>query len=515
MTSKMWDHAEHVDTLIMGAGLSGIGLAYYMKRDCPEKTFAILEARERSGGTWDLFRYPGIRSDSDLFTFGYEFKPWEDKKSIADGQSILSYIRETAAEHNIDQHIRYQQKVVRANWCSEKSIWEVTIQDTALEGSLPKYLTCRWLFSAAGYYNYDAGYTPDLPNLNAFAGQVIHPQHWPENIDYKDKKVVIIGSGATAVTLLPAMANETSHITMLQRTPSYIMSMPQQDVIANLLRKLLPSKLAYRLTRKKNIKIARAVWRFCKKFPTLARKIIRSSNKRALPKNFPIDTHFNPPYNPWDQRLCAVPDGDLFKAIDQGKGSVVTDHIESFVPNGIALKSGNTLEADIVITATGLDVQLFGGIELRIDDQPIDLSKTVAFKGMMLSGIPNFAFAIGYTNSSWTLKVGLLCEHFCRLLNFMDQSDHTSCRAELPAPNMPTRPLLDFGAGYVKRVIDQLPRQGFDAPWYMSMDYNVDLKNLREGPITDSNLVFDKQQIQPKPEIENSAPSMTPMRKAS
>ena len=498
MADVNWSKVEQVDTVIIGAGLSGIGLAYYMQRDCPKKSYIILEAREQSGGTWDLFKYPGIRSDSDLFTFGYEFKPWEDDKAIADGPSILSYIRETASENNIERHIRYQQKVVKANWDSENSIWQVTIQhspsadtDNAEPGL--SYMTCNWLFSAAGYYNYDQGYTPELQNIKAFDGEVVHPQHWPKDLDYRDKNVVIIGSGATAVTLLPAMADKTKHITMLQRTPTYIMSLPQKDPIANFLRKLLPSKIAYGLTRKKNISIARAIWTFCQKFPNVARKIIRYTNKRMLPKGYPVDEHFSPPYNPWDQRLCAVPDGDLFNVIQDGKASVVTDHIETFTQKGIALKSGRALEADIVITATGLDIQLFGGMEFLIDNSPVDLSKAVTFKGMMLSGIPNFAFAIGYTNASWTLKVGLLCEHFCRMINHMDANSHKSCEAELPSADMPTRPLLDFGAGYVQRVIDQLPRQGLEAPWYMSMDYKVDAKNLRYGPLLDENLVFDKQ----------------------
>lgn len=480
----------HVHTLIIGAGLSGIGLAYYMQRDCPNKRYMILESREKSGGTWDLFKYPGIRSDSDLFTFGYEFKPWEDKKAIADGSSILSYIRETASENNIDQHIRYGRKVQSANWNSEQQVWHVVIERTQDNTTTIEEMTCNWLFSAAGYYNYDQGYTPSFENIDAFEGQVIHPQHWPEDLDYSNKKVVIIGSGATAVTLLPAMAEKSKHITMLQRTPTYVMSLPEKDPIANFLRAILPSKLAYRLTRKKNISIARVVWKFCQRFPNLARKFIRNSNKKLLPEYYPVDRHFNPPYNPWDQRLCAVPDGDLFKVIGQGKASVVTDHIKYFTPKGISLTSGQELEADIVVTATGLNVQLFGGIKLLIDDKPVNFAETIAYKGMMLSGIPNFAFAIGYTNSSWTLKVGLLCEHYCRLINHMSQNGHAVSCPQLPTPDMPTRPLLDFGAGYIQRVLKDLPRQGHEAPWYMSMDYRVDLKNLRHGPVTDTNLKF-------------------------
>jgi len=480
--------AKHVHTLIVGAGLSGIGLAYYMQRDCPDKSYLILESRQRSGGTWDLFKYPGIRSDSDLFTFGYEFKPWEDKKAIADGQDILKYIRETASENKIDQHIRYGRKVLSANWSSQEQCWTVQIEHSNSHVKTIEEVSCNWLFSAAGYYNYDKGYTPEFPEIEHFKGQVIHPQHWPEDLDYQGKNVVIIGSGATAVTLLPAMTDKTKHITMLQRTPTYVMSMPQSDPIANVLRALLPKRLAYKLTRNKNINISRLIWRLCQRFPKFARKIIRHSNKSLLPKNYPVDQHFNPPYNPWDQRLCAVPDGDLFNAISDGKASVVTDTIKRFNEEGIELASGETLKSDIVVTATGLNVQLFGGIKLHVDNKPVDLSDTVAYKGMMLSGIPNFAFAIGYTNSSWTLKVGLLCEHYCRLIKHMSDNNQAAACPELPSPTMPTRPLLDFGAGYVQRVLKDLPRQGFEAPWYMSMDYKVDLKNLRHGPVTDENL---------------------------
>ena len=491
MTDIKQMKTEHFDTVIIGAGLSGIGLAYYMQRDCPSKKYVILESRESSGGTWDLFKYPGIRSDSDLYTFGYEFKPWKDKKAIADGASILSYIRETADENNIDQHVRYQHKVLKSNWNSKKSIWEVSILNGA--DNTTTTMTCNWLFSAAGYYNYDEGYTPDFSNLNQFKGRVIHPQHWPEDLDYENKKVVIIGSGATAVTLLPAMADKCKHITMLQRTPTYVMSVPEQDPIANLVKKFLPEEKAYELIRKKNIAIQRLVWKLCQKYPRFARKIIRKNNEKLLPKDFAIDEHFNPPYNPWDQRLCAVPDGDLFNSIKSGKASVVTDQIDSFTESGLKLKSGKELDADIVITATGLNVQLFGGIQLEIDNEKVDTSKAVVYKGMMLSGIPNFAFAIGYTNSSWTLKVGLLCEYFCKLNNYMDAAGFKRCEAELPSSNIPTRPLLDFGAGYIQRVLKDLPRQGLEAPWYMSMDYKVDLDSLRHGPLIDSQLTFDKE----------------------
>lgn len=481
---------EHTDVLIIGAGLSGIGAAYYLQRDQPGKSFVILESRGASGGTWDLFRYPGIRSDSDLHTFGYEFKPWVNDKAIADGPDILAYLRETAAENGIDRHIRYHRKVVSAAWSSADARWTVQVQHT--DTGETHTIVCKWLFSAAGYYRYDQGFTPRFEGIEQFKGQVIHPQHWPEDLNYRGKRVVVIGSGATAVTLIPSMAKEAQHVTMLQRTPTYVMTLPAKDPIANLARKLLPADKAYAFARRKNIGLQRGIWRFCQKYPKAARRIIRFVNKASLPKDYPVDVHFNPPYNPWEQRLCAVPDGDLFKSIKAGKASVVTDHIDTFTAGGIRLKSGQELPADIIVTATGLNLQLFGGITLTVDGEPVDLSKKVAFKGMMLSDLPNFAFIVGYTNSSWTLKVGLLCEHFCRLLAHMDQHGHAVVRPRLPSPDMPTRPLLDFGAGYVQRALAHLPRQGTSGPWVMAMDPNHDAQVLRHGPIEDPCLVFDK-----------------------
>ena len=480
---------EHTDVLIIGAGLSGIGAAYYLQRDQPGKSFVILESRGASGGTWDLFRYPGIRSDSDLHTFGYEFKPWVNDKAIADGPDILAYLRETASENGIDRHIRYHRKVTSAAWSSEDARWTVQVQRS--DTGETQTMTCKWLFSAAGYYRYDQGFTPRFDGIENFKGQVIHPQHWPEDLNYRGKRVVVIGSGATAVTLIPSMAKEAEHVTMLQRTPTYVMTLPAKDPIANLARKLLPADKAYAFARRKNIGLQRGIWRFCQKYPNAARRIIRFVNKVSLPKDYPVDVHFNPPYNPWEQRLCAVPDGDLFKTIKAGKASVVTDHIDTFTAGGIRLKSGQELPADIIVTATGLNLQLFGGIQLTVDGEPVDLSKKVAFKGMMLSDVPNFAFIVGYTNSSWTLKVGLLCEHFCRLLAHMDQHGYAVVRPHLPSPDMPTRPLLDFGAGYVQRALGHLPRQGTTGPWVMAMDPNHDSQVLRHGPVEDPCLKFD------------------------
>lgn len=499
MTVHSLPQADHVEVLIIGAGISGIGAARYLQKEHPGKSYQILEARNDLGGTWDLFRYPGIRSDSDLYTFGYEFKPWTQEKAIADAGSILQYLRETATEHGIDRRIVYGQRVISANWRSGLAHWEVVVESAA--SGQRRTVTCRWLFSAGGYYRYDEGFTPRFEGLERFKGQLVHPQHWPEDLDYSGKRVLVIGSGATAVTLVPAIAPKAAHVTMLQRTPTYVLNLPSRDPIAHALRRLLPEKLAYALVRYKNVSLSRGIWRFCQRFPQAARKLIRYFNRISLPEGYPVDEHFNPPYNPWDQRVCAVPDGDLFKALSNGSASIVTDHIETFTERGVRLKSGRELEADIVVTATGLNVQLFGGIALAKDGHPVKLSQTVAYKGMMLSGVPNFAFAVGYTNSSWTLKVGLLCEHFCRLLAHMDAKGYAVCQPSAP-PDMPTRPLLDFGAGYVQRVLDQLPHQGPGEPWVMSMDYFQDVKLLRKGPVTDKALSFSSVPAsQPVPSI--------------
>ncbi len=479
---------EHLDVLIVGAGLSGIGAAYYLQREHPSRTYAIVEARGATGGTWDLFRYPGIRSDSDLHTFGYEFKPWTSEKSIAGASDILAYLRETAAEHGIDRKIRFHQKVHGASWSTAEARWLVDIEHT--ETGERSTLSCRWLFCAGGYYRYDEGFTPRFEGRERFAGPIVHPQHWPEHLDHAGKRIVVIGSGATAVTLVPALAETAAHVTMLQRTPSYILPTPSVDPVATLAKRLFSKERAHALIRRKNIAMQRAVWTFCQRFPQAAKRAIRWINAKQLPPDFPIDEHFNPPYGPWDQRLCAVPDSDLFKVITSGKASVVTDHVETFTERGVLLKSGRELEADIIVTATGLNLLLLGGMTLTVDGTPVRPAETVAFKGMMLSGVPNFAIAIGYTNSSWTLKIGLLCEHFCRLLAHMDARGFTICRAELTDAAMPTRPLLDFGAGYIKRSLDALPRQGTDAPWLTSMHYHADVKLLRTDRVDDPHLVF-------------------------
>ncbi|NEA46267.1 NAD(P)/FAD-dependent oxidoreductase [Streptomyces sp. SID10815] len=481
---------EHLDVLVIGAGISGIGAGRYLRTELPAKSFAILEARQASGGTWDLFRYPGIRSDSDLHTFGYEFKPWRDEQSIADAPRILSYLRETVRENGLDAHIRYHHKVLGASWSSAEARWTVDVERTDTGERVR--LTAGWIFCAGGYYRYDEGFTPSFPGRDRFTGPVVHPQHWPEDLDYAGKRVVVIGSGATAVTLVPAMAGAAAHVTMLQRTPSYVLPVPREDVIANALKKYLGQRRGYALTRRKNIAQQRVVWRLCQKYPKAARRLIRWVNARQLPAGYAVDTHFNPPYDPWDQRLCAVPDGDLFRAIRGGSASVVTDRIASFTETGVLLESGRELPADVVVTATGLNVQAFGGARLTVDGREVRLPDTVAYKGMMLSGVPNFAYAIGYTNSSWTLKIGLLCEHLCRLLAHMDAHGYDVCRPEPADPRMPTRPFLDFGAGYIQRAVDALPRQGDRMPWLTSMDYRDDVRLLRADDVTDPELRFSR-----------------------
>jgi monooxygenase len=479
---------DHVDVLIVGAGLSGIGTAWHLHDKLPAKTYAILEARDASGGTWDLFRYPGIRSDSDLSTFAYAFKPWTGEQAIADGPEILRYIRETATDAGIDDHIRYGHKVVRAAWSSDAARWTVEIE-RAGEGDTVT-MTANWLFGASGYYRYDEGFTPRFPGSEDFRGQLVHPQHWPEDLEVEGKRVLVIGSGATAVTLVPALAAQGAHVTMLQRSPSYVMSLPSRDVIADKLRKWFGDERGHELTRRKNIFQQRKVYAFCQKHPKAARRLIRKLTAKQLPEHVDVDTHFNPKYDPWDQRLCAVPNGDLFKALRKGQAEIVTDGIDTFTATGVRLASGGDLAADIIVTATGLNLLIFGGIELEVDGTPVSVPDAMAFRGMMLSNVPNFAFAIGYTNSSWTLKVDLVCEHLCRLLAYMDTRGLAAAMPVNDDPAMPTRPLLDFSAGYVQRALDQLPKQGPAEPWQLPMDYRTDVENLRNGAIEDPALRF-------------------------
>jgi monooxygenase len=478
---------EHVDVLIVGAGLSGIGAAHHLRERCPNKSIVLLEAREAIGGTWDLFRYPGIRSDSDMYTFGYRFRPWTGDKTLADGPSILQYIRDTAAEAGIDRLIRFGHRVVRGEWSSKTERW--TIHAEASDSDQPVVLTASFVFNCSGYYRFDRGYTPDFPHLDDFAGTIVHPQHWPEDLDYAGKKVVVIGSGATAVTLVPAMAKTAGHVVMLQRSPTYVASLPATDAVAITLRNWLPETLAYRLTRWKNVARSIYIYEMSQRWPEKVKDYLRSELMAQLPDGYPVDVHFKPRYDPWDQRLCAVPDGDLFAAIREDRASVVTDTIEGFTKRGILLASGKELEADIIVTATGFTLQMLGGATLFVDGEQVVFSEHMAYKGMMLSDVPNSAFTIGYTNSSWTLKADLVSEYVCRLLNYMDTEGYTVL-VPLGDPAMKGQPLLDFGAGYVRRSIEQLPQQGETWPWRLRMNYAADVLSLRFGPVDDGTMAF-------------------------
>ena len=479
---------SHFDVLVVGAGLSGIGAAYHLQTRCPGKTFAILEGRERMGGTWDLFRYPGIRSDSDMYTLGYRFRPWTNPKAIADGPSILAYIRDTAAMHGIDGKIRYGHRVERARWSSRDARWTVEVREVATGETL--VFTCGFLFMCAGYYDYAAGYTPDFPGIERFRGRVVHPQQWTPDIDYEGKRVVIIGSGATAVTLVPAMAKLAAHVTMLQRSPTYILTLPEQDAFANWLREHLSSEAAYAITRWKQIALAMATYNFCRRFPERSKKILVGLAKRAMGENVQMDEHLTPTYSPWDQRLCFVPDGDLFDAVREGRASIVTDHIDTFTETGLALKSGDKLDADLIVTATGLKLKFLGGAELEVDGRRVELSKTMTYKGMMCSDVPNVAFAVGYTNASWTLKCDLTSEYVCRLLNYMTAHGYTQACPRRSDPALKEEPLFDFSSGYVQRSIRDLPRQGSFAPWKLYQNYALDLMTLRHAPIADGAMEF-------------------------
>jgi len=480
---------EHFDVLIVGAGLSGIGAGYHLQTECPGKSYVILEGRDAIGGTWDLFRYPGIRSDSDMYTLGYNFRPWREAKAIADGPSILQYVRDTARENGIDKKVRFHHRVMRAQWSSEEARWIVEAERS--DTNEPLQFSCNFLFMCSGYYDYANGYLPEFPNADAFAGKLIHPQHWPDNLDYEGKRVVVIGSGATAVTLAPAMAEKAAHVTMLQRSPTYIVSRPSEDTLANSLRQKLPAMLAYQITRWKNVLLGMWFFRLARRKPEKVKAGIIGLIHKQLGPDYDVATHFTPRYNPWDQRLCLVPDGDLFREINAGRMSIVTDHIERFTQSGIKLKSGEELQADIIVTATGLQMKLFSGLEVSVDGTRIDLAKTMSYKGMMFSGVPNFAAAFGYTNASWTLKADLTCEYVCRLLRYMDRRGYRQCMPKRD-PSVAELPWLDFTSGYVQRALHQLPRQGAKKPWRLYQNYARDLMALRFGSVKDGAMQFSK-----------------------
>lgn len=494
---------EHFDVLIMGAGLSGIGAAHHLQKHCPSKSYIILEQRERIGGTWDLFRYPGVRSDSDMLTMSYSFRPWTHPKAIAPGNDIREYITATAREENVDRHIRFRHRIKTAAWSSQDAKWTIDAVRTLPDGRDERVtLTCSFLFSCAGYYRYSAGYTPEFPGASRFRGRLVHPQAWPEDLDYAGKCVVIIGSGATAVTLLPAIAEAASHVTMLQRSPTYVVSIPGRDVIADWFRRHLPAACAFRIGRWKNIALMMYFYQLARVRPDYMKATILKGIRNALGADYDVATHFTPRYNPWEQRLCLVPDADMFRAIKMGRASVVTDHIETFTESGIQLKSGKQLEADIIITATGLALEAFGGIGLTVDGRSVDIGKTLAYKGVMISGVPNFASIFGYINASWTLKADLISIYVCRLLKLMDRKN---VRQATPTKRdeTGTAPFVEkFSSGYIQRAVASWPKQGAKPPWRVYQNYLRDTISLKWAPVDSGALEFSN----PRQDSHHPAP---------
>lgn len=475
--------------IIIGAGLSGIGAAYRLQTRCPEKRYIILEARADIGGTWNLFRYPGIRSDSDMATMSYPFRPWKEAEVIASGSSILAYVRETAQDFGIDRNIRFSQRVLSARWSSEDARW--TLEAKSDSGEIVRY-TCDFLYGCTGYYHYDAGYEPGFPGSERFQGRIVHPQKWPDDLDYAGKRVVVIGSGATAVTLVPAMSEKAAHVTMLQRSPSYVLSLPQHDPVARLIKHILPLRTALQVVRWKNVLINMAIFQISRRAPNFARRVLRDGAAKDLPQGYDVNKHFNPRYQPWDQRLCLVPDSDLFKAISGGRASVMTDEIETFTDRGIQLKSGVELEADIIVTATGLRMLALGAVQLVVDGTPVVPGREFIYKGTMLSNVPNFAFCIGYTNAAWTLRADLASIFVCRVLNHMDRHGYRTCRPTCDTAALEPRPLLNLNSGYVMRAAADLPKSATSAPWLIRQNYIRDMLTMKLGRMEDGVLQFSK-----------------------
>lgn len=481
---------KKIDVLVVGAGISGIGAGYHLQKKCPETSFLILEGRENIGGTWDLFKYPGVRSDSDMYTLGYNFKPWKEQEAIADAPSILKYLNETVEEFNLKSKIRFGKYVKKARWSSDSNQWTVDIEDKKT-GKFSQIL-CSFIFMCSGYYSYKEGYTPHFEGKENFKGDIIHPQKWDPSFDYSNKKIVVIGSGATAVTIVPEMAKTAKHVTMLQRSPTYVVAAPEKDNLANKLRKYLPLKFTYWFIRWRNILRQQYYFRLCKKYPKGVKNAIIREVKKKLGNDFDVKTHFTPKYNPWDQRMCLVPDGDLFEQINQGKASVVTDHIKNFTENGLLLKSGKELKADVIITATGLNLEMLSTVEFFIDNKSVDISKTVTYKGMMYSGIPNLASTFGYTNASWTLGADLTSEYVCRVINHMKRNNYD---VVCPKPNIGIEAdpdYLNLTSGYIKRSINIFPKQGKKAPWRNNQNYLIDIFQMKYGRIDDGEISFEK-----------------------
>lgn len=487
---------EHYDVIVVGAGLSGVGAGARLLLDRPGTTFTVLEARDTIGGTWDLFRYPGVRSDSDMHTLGYPFRPWTAGKALADGPSILEYVEDTARELGVDRHVRLHHRVTKAAWSSEDARWTVTAERTDTGESVA--LTCGFLYSCTGYYRYDHGFEPEFEGRADYAGTVVHPQHWPADLDLGGKRVVVIGSGATAMTLVPAIAPTAAHVTMLQRSPTYVAALPSVDPIAAAVRERLPAGAAYRVVRTKNIATSALSYRLSQRFPHAMRRILMDGVAKQLPEGYDVETHFGPSYGPWDQRLCVVPDGDLFTAISNGSASVVTDRIARFTREGLLLESGEELAADVVVTATGLELLLVGGMTLSVDGVDVDATKTVAYKGMMLTGVPSFAFAIGYTNASWTLKCDLVSRYVVRLLDHLQEHGYDAVTPVDP-PEPERLPLLDLSAGYVQRAAGSLPAQGIRPPWKLNQNYRKDVALLTRGPLDDEGVRFTRRSLPRRP----------------
>ncbi|NCF24791.1 MAG: FAD-dependent oxidoreductase [Gammaproteobacteria bacterium] len=484
--------SEYHDVVIIGAGLSGIGAACQLRAEMPDVDFIILEGRDRIGGTWDLFRYPGIRSDSDMHTLGYRFKPWKDAKAIADGPAILQYIRDTAAEYDIEERIRYRHHLVKADWSSDDCAW--TLDLGVGEGGERRQIRCGFLLMCAGYYSYEHGHTPVFPGRERFAGPIVHPQAWPEELDYAGKRVVIIGSGATAVTLLPELARTAGHVTMLQRSPTYMIAFPDEDIIANVLGRILPAKLAYRITRWKNIRLQALIFRVARRWPRFARWFLVGHARRTLGPDFDVDKHFNPDYDPWEQRLCLIPNDDLFKTIRSGRASVVTDRIRTFTESGILLESGESIDADIIVTATGLDIVVLGGAGFHVDGKRVEFPDAFTYKGVMIEGVPNMISTFGYINASWTLRADLIARFSCRVLERMNETGNRKCVPVLRAEDedMEAQPwVTGFSSGYLQRVMDQLPKQGDREPWLNSQNYFDDRRKFLEGTLDDGALRFE------------------------
>ncbi|HAC80032.1 MAG: NAD(P)/FAD-dependent oxidoreductase [Candidatus Binatia bacterium] len=479
---------DHLDVLIVGAGLSGIAAGYHLQNESPDRSYAILERREAIGGTWDLFRYPGIRSDSDMHTLGYSFRPWRSPKAIADGTSIREYVQDTARENGIDKKIRYGLKVVSASWSTPDARWTVEAERT--ESGEKVELTANFLFMCSGYYNYDQGYTPEFEGIADFGGRIVHPQKWTDDIDYANKKVVVIGSGATAVTLVPEMAKTAAHVTMLQRSPTYIVSMPSEDATANYLRSKLPEKIAYALTRWKNILSFSVIFRLCRRYPAAIKKKLLQQVRENLGEGHDIKRDFTPSYNPWDQRMCMVPDGDLFNAIKSGEASILTDKIDRFTETGLRLQSGKDLDADVVVTATGLNLLFLAGLQVKVDGEEIKLSDCLTYKGVMFSGLPNLAMTVGYTNASWTLKCDLTCEYVAKMLNYMRDHDHKQVCPRTDGSVIEDEDMLPLTSGYIQRSIKDFPKQGSREPWKSYQNYLRDIFMVRYGKLTDDALVF-------------------------